>query len=94
MYKSTNERTKINTFLFNGDIRFIRNTDIQTKLKSVVKIMGKENLGLEPKDIGTHSLQASYALLNLTLSSALGLLPSFVGFTYVSLRLKIVNLKR
>jgi hypothetical protein len=62
-YKETNERTQINAYFHNGELRFIKNSEILNKLKIVVKTMGKEDLGLNPNDVGTHSLRASYALI-------------------------------
>lgn len=62
-YKTTNGRTQINAYFHNGELQFIRNTEILNKLKIVVKTMGKEDLGLNPNDVGTHSLRASYALI-------------------------------
>lgn len=62
-YENVNEQTQINVFSLNGKLFVVKNTDILRKLKAVVKIMGEEDLGVKPKDIGLHSLRASYALI-------------------------------
>lgn len=62
-YKDTTGSTQINTFYHKGKIGLVRNTDITNKLKSTVKTMGKEDLGIESHEVGTHSLRASFALM-------------------------------
>lgn len=62
-YKDTDGCTQINVFSEKGKMYTVRNTDILKKLKAVVKVMGEEDLGLKPNDIGLHSLRASYALI-------------------------------
>lgn len=59
----TSGTTQINTYFHRGKQGFVRNTDIQKKLKNVVKIIGEEKLGLIPEQVGTHSLRASFALM-------------------------------
>ncbi|GFH61799.1 hypothetical protein CTEN210_18275 [Chaetoceros tenuissimus] len=62
-YKETKGSTQINTYYFKGKIGLVRNTDITNKLKSTVRTMGKDDLGIESHEVGTHSLRASFALM-------------------------------
>ena len=62
-HKETNDTTQLNTYYFNGRVGFVRNTDINNKLKSTVTTMGKDDLGIESNEVGTHSLRASFALM-------------------------------
>ena len=61
--RDRNDTTQLNTYYFNGRVGFVRNTDINNKLKSTVTTMGKDDLGIESNEVGTHSLRASFALM-------------------------------
>ena len=61
-YPGTNCDSPINTVLINGKLKTITSATVRTKLRSAAAQIGKDNLGFEPNDIGTHSIRSGSAM--------------------------------
>ena len=61
-YPGTNADTTVNTVLINGRLKTITSATVRAKLRSAASIIGKDNLGFEPNDVGTHSIRSGAAM--------------------------------
>ena len=61
-YKNTSLNTSINTVLIGDKLSEITSTDILHKLRQTVRLIGLDDLGFHPHEIGTYSIRSSTAM--------------------------------
>ena len=62
-YDNTNENTTVNTFKTGGKLVQFTSKQLRQHIKSTVKSIGANRLGIDIKRVGTHSLRTSAAML-------------------------------
>lgn len=60
-YKGTRSSSPINTVLIGSTLREIKGNEVFTKIRAVVTVFGKDDLGFSVADVGTHSIRSSTA---------------------------------
>ncbi|MGH7974513.1 MAG: hypothetical protein ACREBR_03210 [bacterium] len=61
-YPGTSSTSPVNTVAFEGRTITLSATTILQKLRSATAIIGKDNLGFEPAEVGLHSLRSRAAM--------------------------------
>ena len=61
-YKGTDINSYVNTIMINNILFKIKNDDVIKRLRQVVRIFGKDDLGFNEMEIGTHSIRSSTAM--------------------------------
>ena len=61
-YKKTRSNSPINTVLIGTTLREIKGSEVLAKVRGVVTVFGKDDLGFSAADVGTHSIRSSTAM--------------------------------